>query len=225
MQAVLEANPATTSPKTSVGLTASIVGPIEGQFVYRFDCNNDGNFDFPLTDKANPATAQKKMIAENICSYEKNGTYRAMVEVEGQLTYYRAGQEITESKKASAYTTIVVGDFSTPFKVTSCDVSAKEGTTQKDSAFIFSVNVENGSNQLKYRWDFGDGTLSEERSPSYIYKEAGLYIPKVTVSDEKGRQDTCVVYSLLGLRDLAPFENIAPPKKEDIGRDNPFMPY
>ncbi|MDD5146256.1 MAG: PKD domain-containing protein [Candidatus Pacebacteria bacterium] len=225
MQVTLEATPAITSPNTKVSLTANIAGPIEGQFVYRFDCNNDGKFDFPSADKANSVTAQKKMVAENTCSYEKAGTYRAMVEVEGKVTYYKGGQEVTESRKASAYTEVVVGDFSAPFKISSCDVSAKEGTTQKDSTFIFSVNIENSTDQLKYRWDFGDGAMSEERNPSYVYKEAGLYVPKVTVFDAKGRQDTCVVYSLLGLHDLSPFENIAPPKKEDIGRDNPFMPY
>ena len=85
--------------------------------------------------------------------------------------------------------------------------------------------VDNDNGKFKYEWDFGDGSLSLEKSPKYFYKKPGLYIPKVTVYNEKGMKEVCVVNSLLGLQDLTPFEKIGPPEDGDIGRENPFLPY
>jgi glucose/arabinose dehydrogenase len=39
------------------------------------------------------------------------------------------------------------------------------------------------SQSLTYLWDFGDGTLSIEPSPTHVYAKAGVYLARVTVSD------------------------------------------
>ncbi|MDU1411880.1 MAG: collagenase [Clostridium sp.] len=38
----------------------------------------------------------------------------------------------------------------------------------------------------EYRWDFGDGTTSNEKNPMHIYSEQGAYTVKLTVIDDKG---------------------------------------
>lgn len=42
-----------------------------------------------------------------------------------------------------------------------------------------SVNVSN------YRWDFGDGTVSEAKNPSHTYQKAGKYTVKLTAKDAR----------------------------------------
>jgi len=43
--------------------------------------------------------------------------------------------------------------------------------------------VLNYDGEVKYYWDFGDGSQSNEKNPSYTYKEKGDYICKLTVKD------------------------------------------
>jgi PKD repeat protein len=40
---------------------------------------------------------------------------------------------------------------------------------------------------LGYSWQFGDGSLSAERNPSYTFKEAGIYMVTLTVWNEHGQ--------------------------------------
>ncbi len=46
----------------------------------------------------------------------------------------------------------------------------------------FSSEVECTKGQPTYKWDFGDGTGSEEANPKHTYKEAGDFTAKVTVT-------------------------------------------
>lgn len=43
---------------------------------------------------------------------------------------------------------------------------------------------------VKYTWDFGDGTLSNEENPSHKYNKEGIYTLKLTVTDDKGAIDS-----------------------------------
>ena len=44
--------------------------------------------------------------------------------------------------------------------------------------------------QLRYTWDFGDGSSSDASNPSHSYDEAGSYTVVLTVSDDEGETDT-----------------------------------
>jgi len=50
-----------------------------------------------------------------------------------------------------------------------------------------------GSSALTYIWDFGDGTMSTQPSPSHVYAAAGTYPVTVTVTDQTGGSATSTV--------------------------------
>tara|TARA_B100000315_G_scaffold223352_1_gene228071 strand:+ start:6833 stop:10429 length:3597 start_codon:yes stop_codon:yes gene_type:complete len=45
---------------------------------------------------------------------------------------------------------------------------------------------------VAWAWDFGDGGTSDERNPSHIYEDGGIYTVSLTVTDEDGLEDTMV---------------------------------
>ncbi|MFE7188932.1 collagenase [Kitasatospora sp. NPDC057541] len=69
-----------------------------------------------------------------------------------------------------------------------------------------SVNersVQTGSGRITgWHWNFGDGTFSDERSPSHTYGVPGLYTVALTTTDDTGRTgtaSTAVTTTALGL--------------------------
>ncbi|MBN1189800.1 MAG: DUF4349 domain-containing protein [Dehalococcoidales bacterium] len=54
----------------------------------------------------------------------------------------------------------------------------------------FTPEVAGGFPPYSYQWDFGDGTTSNEVSPSHSYKDPGVYFVSLKVSDDKGYSNT-----------------------------------
>ncbi len=55
----------------------------------------------------------------------------------------------------------------------------------------FSVQVSDvEGDDVTYLWDFGDGSTSEEASPTHEYSESGTYTVTVTVTDQRGAVST-----------------------------------
>lgn len=86
-------------------------------------------------------------------------------------------------------------------RITSVVPSATFGV-QGGTAFVFSVQVSNfDSGSLSYLWEFGDGAVSSEPTPTHVYQSAGSYPVAVTVSDarQSSRSELSVsVYSIAG---------------------------
>lgn len=53
-------------------------------------------------------------------------------------------------------------------------------------AHAFGSNAADPSRKLSYRWDFGDGTVSTEATPTHSYTRAGHYTVKLTLTNETG---------------------------------------
>ncbi|MFB7617448.1 collagenase [Kitasatospora sp. NPDC056181] len=64
-------------------------------------------------------------------------------------------------------------------------------------------SVQTGPGRITgWHWDFGDGTFSDERSPSHTYGAPGLYTVALTTTDDTGRSGTtqgAVTTTALGL--------------------------
>ena len=63
-----------------------------------------------------------------------------------------------------------------------------------------SVQFYNGSvNAQTYEWQFGDGAISDEREPSYIFDEPGKYLVTLIITNPQGKtyavKDSILVFS------------------------------
>ncbi len=75
-----------------------------------------------------------------------------------RLTQYKAGEKIRPEAKATA--------------------SPLEGVVPLKVQF-------STPSKLKCRWDFGDGSSTSGANPAHVYKEAGIYTAKLTVTDDE----------------------------------------
>jgi PKD repeat protein len=86
----------------------------------------------------------------------------------------------------------------------------------------YSINFINYSdNSTSYKWDFGDGTTSIEKSPTHIYNTSGTYTVKLVASNENKSDylvKTISVYDIVGLNNQ--FVPNYSPVALDIDGDN-----
>jgi photosystem II stability/assembly factor-like uncharacterized protein len=76
-------------------------------------------------------------------------------------------------------------------------LSGPADNNAQGTAIAFSANAANAANSgLSYRWDFGDGSSSNEAAPSHAYAKAGRYTVQLTVTNEAGtsRAASATVY-------------------------------
>ncbi len=66
------------------------------------------------------------------------------------------------------------------FEVSAIEVPAGE--------FLYFTNSSRGEN-LEYFWEFGDGEVSIEENPVYVYRKTGNYNVRLTIKDICGRTD------------------------------------
>lgn len=73
--------------------------------------------------------------------------------------------------------------------VASCATPSPKFTASSEVPAMRPVNFTNQSEKaIEYRWDFGDGTSSEEESPQHSYQHSGDYIVTLRAVDEKGKE-------------------------------------
>ncbi len=115
-------------------------------------------------------------------TYTETGSYSVTLTV-----YDENDEENSYTKKVyignSDSTIAVISLEKDGAPVSSLDV---EGNTE--TVFTFdaseSLNTNGTSRDLKYSWDFGDSTLSTEKTAKHTYEEVGTYDITLTVSDE-----------------------------------------
>ncbi len=134
--------------------------------------------DNPMTyawDFGNGQTAEGN--SSQTIVYSTPGSYTAKVAVND-------GVDTTEQSL-----TILVNDptSSGPNTPPSVTISANPTSGKAPLPVAFSSVVSDpDSPTLSYVWDFGDGTISGEASPSHSYTEAGTYTASLTVGDREG---------------------------------------
>ncbi|RYZ59160.1 MAG: PKD domain-containing protein, partial [Chitinophagaceae bacterium] len=68
---------------------------------------------------------------------------------------------------------------------------------------ITFINNSVGPDTLSYAWDFGDGSTSTEKNPSYTYTQTGNYTVTLITKSSQGCVDTARKESLLNLQNTA----------------------
>jgi len=208
----------TTKINSPVDVKVYLTGTAKGPFNLTLDCENDGVFEKEVV--LNNNTYQ----ADDLCLYKALGRKEIKAVIKTDFTYYNQdGSLIKEEQSKEKSFFINVMTDNNPPKISICDVSPTKGTIQKDFRFAYLVSAtDEDGDDLEYKWDFGDSATSSEQTPFHIYNKPGFYVPKVTVFDDKGGQDSCIVDSLMILSELEPFKRISFP--EEIGREYPFRP-
>ena len=69
-------------------------------------------------------------------------------------------------------------------------LSANKVTAKEGEEIRFDSDVGGGVRPYSYEWDFGDGTTSTDNNPRHKYKSKGTYTVVLTVTDDRGNQDT-----------------------------------
>ncbi len=92
-------------------------------------------------------------------------------------------------------TGLVIFLLSACSKKPSASFSTDKTSVEVEQTVTFTNTSENGS---KYLWDFGDGSTSEEESPSHTYQNVGNYTVKLTAynSNKKKSSDKSLIISV-----------------------------
>ena len=69
-------------------------------------------------------------------------------------------------------------------------LSASKVTAKEGEQIRFDGDVGGGIRPYSYEWDFGDGNTSTDNNPRHQYKSKGSYTVTLTVTDDRGNQDT-----------------------------------
>ena len=71
------------------------------------------------------------------------------------------------------------------------EFTASVATAQIEDEIRFTdASTDPEDHQLRYTWDFGDGSTSDASNPRHSYDEAGTYTVVLTVADDEGKTDT-----------------------------------
>lgn len=134
---------------------------------------------------------------------------------EGNGTYSKIGQRAKNGTDYLFYDTKLESGKSYQYKVVAVDMVNNKATAETDvvttpiinvikavfnSDTVIQVGAEcmfDGTAStsdlriISYKFDFGDGTFSEEAKPIHVYETSGSYKVELTVTDIEGNTDTC----------------------------------
>ena len=108
--------------------------------------------------------------------YRDDGTYKVT------LTVY-------DPLNANSTCTVTVGVQPNEEPVALFSYSPAKVKVGEEVSFLDSSTDPDGS-VVKWSWNFGDGTTSEERNPRHAYSMPGLYTVTLTVEDDAGLKGT-----------------------------------
>ncbi|MGH2538728.1 MAG: PKD domain-containing protein, partial [Candidatus Promineifilaceae bacterium] len=109
-------------------------------------------------------------VSNPLVVYATPGTYLITLQVTGPAGPAAAAASIT-----------VVSAPAAAFELANLSAAANQPL-----AFI---NTSGGLSPLAYRWDFGDGVISNERSPKHVYPAPGSYPVRLTVTNAFGSSE------------------------------------
>jgi len=139
----------------------------------------------PVVPSPSPCENGKKCIVSAEHSFEEGETHNVFVRCADRYSA-EAGNYFNASDGEAVQISVSINHAP---EISSCKVNPTQGTTSTDFKFEVQATDPDGDAR-SFNWDFGDGNYSSEESPTHNYKNKGTYEPKVTVSDDRGLQDT-----------------------------------
>lgn len=150
------------------------------EYLYRFDCNGDGVFDYPGSARFGKGAGVKK------CVFSQEGTYLLKVEMkdsEGRTVSANRKILVNRRPEASLKITPVMGTTETEFLL---DATDSKDTRDASEELMVRFDTDNDG-----RWDipFSTGFITEKRAKC-SWNEAGKFRVVVQVIDKQGMTDT-----------------------------------
>jgi PKD repeat protein len=133
--------------------------------------------------------------------------------------YYGANADSEAGNMAFRYQSLTP-DFTVPAAgAAQFRISLKASTLQGTAPLNIDFSTQaTGGTPAQWLWDFGDGTTSTAMAPSHIYQNAGTYVAKVTITDQRGArnsQSATIVAHAVG--NQPPVANAGPDQAIQLG--------
>jgi hypothetical protein len=168
----LSANPSSgPAPLNGVDLTATVSGTATGPITYRFDCTNDGTYEFTTTTNTNPYTAV------DLCNYSLTGNYTARVRVERESVFAEATTMIAVQEPATMSLIVSTSPSSGHAPLNDVDIHAQvSGTATGSITYKFDCTNDG-------TWERIQTTTSTSLSAFDLcdYPNPGVYTVRVLV--------------------------------------------
>ena len=192
-------------PPTIVNVTAPPTGR-EGEVLsFEVDATDPGGVNDPLTYRwtwgdGTPAVSGRAATH----AYARGGTYTVQVTVTDD-----------EDASASDTRTVVIDNVAPTIARLFGPTSGDEGSTLQYSAAV----TDPGAGELRYTWNFGDGTPEEAAvdldEVAHAFADNGVYTVALTVEDEAG--DTAEAQIEVTINNVAPIIISQPPQVARLG--------
>ena len=139
--------------------------------------------------------SETSIQGEEISGFEwEFGDEKGVAKQLGALVEHLFEKAGTFSVKLRAFTTsgkTYTGEKTIVIRAAMLDACAKPSRTQGKAPLgvSFSMDCTTGNPEI-IKWEFGDGTESEERNPIHVFESPGKYPVLLTVTDSTGTQST-----------------------------------
>ena len=113
------------------------------------------------------------------------GIQRELSRVQQDIERTKGRMQYLERTSAMSLIQVLLEQSKLEVRFSANKVTAKEGEEIR-----FGSDVGGGIAPYSWEWDFGDGSTSTDNNPRHKYKSKGTYTVILTVTDDRGNQDT-----------------------------------
>ncbi len=168
--------PANRAPLARFSFTPT--EPTVGETV-TFDASSsrdpDGKIVSYLWDFGDGTTAQDVTTSH---AFQQEGEYDVILQV---MDDRGASSSLTKTIRVAPLNKLPMASFT---------VTPSEPMTNQPVTFDASASVDPDGTITAYTWEFGDQTTGQNKVVTHVYKTAGTYPVKLTVTDDKGAQSS-----------------------------------
>lgn len=123
---------------------------------------------------------------------QQTGTVTETLSVQREITMVQGNIEQTKGRiqflEQSAATSLIEVKLRGSGLVSDFSASATNVNTGEE--ITFTDRPSGGTTPYSYQWSFGDGSSSDQKSPSHVYSKAGFYSVSLKVTDNKSLSAT-----------------------------------